>query len=97
MRERVIERYLHTEVTRAGGTTRKMRGRKALPDRLVAWPGRAGCRSRPPLIHLVELKAPGGKPRADQVREHERLDALGHHVYVLNTLACVDAYVSKFK
>ena len=38
---------------------------------------------------FVELKAPGKKPAAHQLREHARLMALGQRVEVIDSLAGV--------
>lgn len=93
MRESVVEKYLHTEVTTAGGTTRKFKspGRKAVPDRIVIWSGKNG--SAMANVHFVETKAPSKKPRADQAREHRRLRKLGCVVLVIDTKLKVDKYV----
>ncbi|EBD6078502.1 VRR-NUC domain-containing protein [Salmonella enterica] len=48
-----------------------------VPDRIVLLPGGR--------IVFVECKAPGKPPRADQLREHERLRALGFTVVVLDS------------
>lgn len=78
-RESAIEKHLVNEVKKAGGIAYKFvsPGRKAVPDRLVLLPG--GC------LIFVECKAPGEKPRADQIREHEKLRALGFNVAVLDS------------
>lgn len=87
MRESTIERYLHQQVTKAGGTTRKFvsPGHKDVPDRIVIWP-LAG-------VHFVETKAPGKKPRAGQLREHARLRKLGCTVLTIESPKEVDTYV----
>ncbi|CAM7597842.1 VRR-NUC domain-containing protein [Morganella morganii subsp. morganii] len=79
VREDVIERHLVSEVKKAGGIAYKFvsPGRRAVPDRLVLLPGGK--------IIFVECKAPGEKPRPDQLREHARLLALGHQVVVLDS------------
>ncbi|MET4892518.1 VRR-NUC domain-containing protein [Morganella morganii] len=79
VREDVIERHLVNEVKKAGGIAYKFvsPGRRAVPDRLVLLPGGK--------VIFVECKAPGEKPRADQLREHARLFALGHQVIVLDS------------
>lgn len=79
VREDVIERHLVNEVKKAGGIAYKFvsPGRRAVPDRLVLLPGGK--------IIFVECKAPGEKPRPDQLREHARLFALGHQVVVLDS------------
>lgn len=78
VREDVIERHLVNEVKKAGGIAYKFvsPGRRAVPDRLVLLPGGK--------VIFVECKAPGEKPRPDQLREHARLFALGHQVIVLD-------------
>lgn len=76
-RENLIEKYLVAEVKKAGGMAYKFvsPGRRSVPDRIVLLPGGR--------IVFVECKAPGKPPRADQLREHERLRALGFSVVVL--------------
>ncbi|PHM33294.1 VRR-NUC domain-containing protein [Xenorhabdus innexi] len=79
IREDVIERHLVNEVKKAGGIAYKFvsPGRRGVPDRIVVLPnGR---------VVFVECKAPGEKPRPDQLREHERLRALGQTVVVLDS------------
>lgn len=76
-RESLIEKHLVAEVRKAGGIAYKFvsPGRRSVPDRLVLLPGGR--------LVFVECKAPGKEPRADQLREHERLRALGFSVVVL--------------
>ncbi|PHM39301.1 nuclease p44 [Xenorhabdus mauleonii] len=79
IREDVIEKHLVNEVKKAGGIAYKFvfPGRRGVPDRIVVLPkGR---------VVFVECKAPGEKPRPDQLREHERLRALGQKVVVLDS------------
>jgi hypothetical protein len=58
-----------------GGEVRKVEwsGRRCAPDLLVLMPGHH---------FFVEVKAPGEKPRPEQVREHERLRVAGFDVFV---------------
>lgn len=79
IRESTVENNLVKKVKAAGGTAYKFTspGRKAVPDRLVLLPGGR--------VVFVECKAPGEQPRADQVREHNRLRALGFKVVVLDS------------
>ncbi len=67
IRESTIEKYLVTEVKKSDGIAYKFLspGRRAVPDRLVLLPGGRAV--------FVECKAPGEKPRPEQLREHERL------------------------
>lgn len=67
-----------------GGDTRKCRweGRAGAPDLLILLDGR----------HLwVEVKAPGKRPGAHQLREHERLRAAGCDVFVVDSLEAFEA------
>lgn len=50
---------------------------RTVPDRIVLLPGGR--------LIFVECKAPGEQPRADQLREHKRLRALGFTVVVLDS------------
>lgn len=90
MRERDIERYLDAQVRRIGGTTRKIRfvGRRGAPDRVVMLPGGR--------LVWVELKRPGEKPEAHQLREHARLAALGQVVAVIDSYAGVESFINAF-
>lgn len=79
IRESTVESNLVKKVKAAGGIAYKFTspGRKAVPDRLVLLPGGR--------LVFVECKAPDEQPRADQVREHNRLRALGFKVVVLDS------------
>ena len=70
MREKYIEQKLVREVKRRGGLC------EGWPDRLVLLPdGKFG---------LVEVKAPGKKPRVLQEHRHDQLRSLGYKVFVLD-------------
>ncbi len=104
MRESTVEKYLHDQVTAKGGTTRKFKGRRNNPDRIVIWPefktfaAHIGIYETTPVrIHFVETKAPGKGARDGQKREHLRLRKLGCTVCVLDTKAKVDRYVSLYR
>jgi hypothetical protein len=90
MLERVVETYLVNRVKVLGGEVRKVQwiGRRGAPDRLVMLPV---SRYRLTPTIWVELKAPGKKPPAHQLREHERMRAMGQHVVVIDTCEGVDA------
>lgn len=79
IRESSIEKHLVAEVKKAGGIAYKFisPGRRAVPDRLVLLPGGR--------VVFVECKAPDEKPRPEQLREHERLRAMGFSVVVLDS------------
>ena len=78
MREKSIERKLVEAVKRRSGICPKWvaPGFDGVPDRLVFLPGRK--------FGLVEVKAPGEKPRALQLSRHRLLDKLGFHTYILD-------------
>ncbi|MGJ0578051.1 VRR-NUC domain-containing protein [Xenorhabdus bovienii] len=79
IRESVIEDHLVKEIKKAGGIAYKFvsPGRRSVPDRICVLPGGR--------ILFVECKAPGERPRPDQIREHERLRALGCEVVILDS------------
>lgn len=78
MREKVIEQKLVAEVKKRGGICPKWvsPGFDGMPDRIVLLPGRH--------FELVEVKAPGERPRPLQVSRHRLLMRLGFRVYVLD-------------
>jgi len=79
MREDQIENRLVRGVKRLCGMCEKFTspGRRSVPDRLITLPGGA--------VIFVECKRPGGKPTANQTRDHERRRRLGAEVYVVST------------
>jgi len=83
MRESDVEKYLVKRVKELGGEIRKVKwvGRRGAPDRFVMVYG---------LNFFVELKAPGEKPRPEQVREIELLKTREVGVYVLDSIDAVD-------
>ena len=93
-RERDIERHLVKRVKALGGEVRKVtwQGRRGAPDRLVMLPSRfdePGMHwTRQPI--WVELKAPGVKPEVHQLREHERMRAMGQRVVVIDSIDGVE-------
>lgn len=97
-----IEAHLKRRVKELGGEVRKLAwiGRANAPDRLVmlpvnemAWTSMPSRRRHP----LVELKAPGVKPSAAQLREHERLRAAGFFVLVLDSVEAVDSWIGTIR
>lgn len=100
MRESTIERYLVRRVKALGGEVRKVQwiGRIGAPDRVVLglhrthWHNGVEIRVQRPV--WVELKAPGKKPEAHQVREHKKLRQRGEDVVVIDSLEGVDALLA---
>lgn len=94
MREREIERHLVRRVKEQGGEVRKVQwiGRRGAPDRLVMLPyGEiSNGWTRFATSCWVELKAPGKKPEAYQLREHERMRKMGQRVVVIDSLEGVE-------
>ena len=93
MRERDIEAHLVKRVKELGGEVRKVtwQGRRGAPDRLVMLPhGMRGGRYSSIKTFWVELKAPGVKPEAHQVREHKRMQAMGQIVLVIDNTSDID-------
>lgn len=94
IRERDIERHLVKRVKDLGGEVRKVQwiGRRGAPDRLVMLPNpgrdRFGDIQSPTI--WVELKAPGKKAEPHQVREHERMRAMGQRVVVIDSIEGVE-------
>ncbi|MCA8214513.1 hypothetical protein LGN20_11430 [Burkholderia cepacia] len=87
MLEKTVEAYLVDRVRAAGGDAYKFSSpaRVSVPDRIVIFP--------PARIYFVELKRPGGVVTKGQLREHERLRALGCDVRVIDSREAVDAFV----
>ena len=79
MREKVIEQKLVSEVKMRGGVCPKWVSPSfgGMPDRLVFLP-----KSK---FGMVEVKAPGGKPRKLQEARHRMFRQLGFEVYVLDS------------
>jgi hypothetical protein len=94
LRESVIEKHLVKRVKELGGEVRKVQwiGRRGAPDRLVMLP--AGFRLALPNTIWVELKATGVKPETHQLREHERMRAMGQRVVVIDSIEGVEELLS---
>ena len=80
MREKEVEQKLIEAVKKMGGIAPKFTspGFDGMPDRLVFLPGRH--------FGMVEVKAPGEKPRPLQVSRHKLLQRLGFKVYILDAI-----------
>jgi hypothetical protein len=98
MRERDIEKHLVARVKALDGECRKIQwiGRRGapdrlvmLPDRLVMLPDRVGDGFGGTTV-WVELKASGVKPKAHQLREHDRMRKMGQRVVVIDSIEGVE-------
>lgn len=78
VRENTVERRFNLLARRHGGLSLKWvsPGRLGVPDRLLFMPGGR--------LYLVELKRPGGKPRASQNAMFAKLEKRGFHVWVVD-------------
>ena len=89
MREKEIERYFTKQVAKAGGKSYKWvsPGNPGVPDRIVLHGG---------MVFFVELKAPGGKLRATQLRAFRELMKFGKDVWILSSKKDVDEFIRAF-
>ena len=80
MREKYIESRLVSEVKKRNGICLKWVSPSfdGVPDRLVFLPGRH--------FGMVEVKAPGEKPRPLQASRHKLFKRLGFKVYILDAV-----------
>ena len=87
VREATIEAYLRDRVKALGGIAYKWvsPGNVGVPDRLIVFPGGT--------VYFRELKAPGKKPTPLQVRQLEKLKALGFDVGVIDSKQGVDDFI----
>lgn len=92
MAERDIRKALKTRVEAYGGEVRAVSwlGRRHAPDVLCLFPEPTFTEGH---SRWVETKAPGGKPNAGQLREHERMRAAGCVVLVISTLKQLDDWL----
>lgn len=90
LKESDIEKYLVKQVKLAGGEVRKVQwiGRRGAPDRFVMMPYGDSI--------WIELKAPGVKAEAYQLREHARMEAMHQIVYVIDSFTDVDALLHTY-
>ena len=84
MTEKQIELKLIKETKKQGGLALKFisPSLSGMPDRLLLFPGGR--------LAFVEVKAPGEKPRALQLKRHGMLRRLGFRVYVLDDAAQIE-------
>lgn len=76
--ETPVERALVAAVSARGGLAIKLAPTvRGLPDRMILLPNGGA--------HLIELKAPGERPRESQRMVHRHLEAMGHPVTTIDT------------
>lgn len=82
--EKYIERYLNRKVEELGGISLKYSnlGATGYPDRVVLLPGGKTV--------WAELKSKGRKPSLIQSLRFEQMEAIGHHVFVCDSIEKVD-------
>ena len=83
MLERDIEKALVKRIKALGGLCEKFVSPSniGVPDRLVTLPGK---------ILFVELKSPGKKPTAKQLKDHAKRRSYGCTVLVVDSLEGID-------
>jgi hypothetical protein len=89
MLESQIEKRLRERVKEHGGMALKFvsPGCRGVPDRLVFMPGGQ--------LYLVELKAPGEKPRPLQRYMRKKLLSLGFNYYIIDSYEAVEVFISE--
>lgn len=88
MNEKLIEKKLREGVKKLGGLALKIYcvSFTGLPDRLVLLPGGR--------VKWVEVKTTGKKPTPRQLAVHHQLERLGFPVWVIDTEAQVNEFLS---
>ena len=89
MREKTIEQKFRAAVRDVGGVAVKFTspGFDGVPDRLALLPDGK--------MAFVEVKAPGKKPRPQQLARHRLLRKLGFKVYVLDDESQIEKIISE--
>jgi hypothetical protein len=91
MLEKDIEHKLVMEVKRVGGLALKFTspGMVGVPDRIILMPNGK--------IAFAELKAPGKKPRAIQVKRIKQIRQLGFKVYVIDNTQMIGGVIDEIR
>lgn len=93
MKESAIELSLVYNVQNKGGIAYKFTSPnvRGVPDRLVLLPLPPNlCKILSKYMFFVECKTPGKKPRAAQIKEHNRIRQLGYTVIIKDNLTSED-------
>ena len=90
MLEKEVEKYFNQEIKKIGGLSMKFvsPGKNGVPDRLVLLKGN---------VYFVELKKPGEKPRALQIKIHKEFEEQGFPVTTIDTKESVDNFIAIIK
>lgn len=89
--EKVLERYLCSEVKKLGGWAVKLLSGlvTGLPDRLILLPGG--------VVAFVEVKTTGKKLKAIQVVRGKQLKVLGFRVEVVDSKEGINNFINSYK
>lgn len=89
--EKVLEKYLVSEVKKLGGWALKLLSGlvTGLPDRLILLPGGG--------VAFVEVKTTGKKASAVQLVRHKQLTHLGFRVDVLDSKEGINNFINSYK
>ncbi len=90
MQEKYLEQKLRTLIESKGGMALKLisPGLAGVPDRLVLLPNGRIC--------FVELKKPGMKMRALQLKRKKQLETLGFSVYCVDSIESLKEFMEDF-
>ena len=84
--ESKIETYLKNQIKQIGGLCYKFKSTvNGVPDQLVIYKQK---------LHLVEVKRPGERPRANQVHVHNQINKQGVPVHTVDTEASVNTFIT---
>jgi phosphoketolase len=87
MRESALEAYLANRARELGAICWKWQSsRRGVPDRIFIFKGQ---------VVFIELKAPGGKPTAQQLHVHGLMIGQGVRVEVVDSKEAVDALLQE--
>lgn len=84
--EGIVEDYFKTQVELAGGLPLKFKSpsSRGVPDQLVLYDGQT---------FYAEIKAPGKKPRKDQLSIHKKFKKHGVTVYIIDSKEQTDWFI----
>ena len=89
MIEKRIEQALKKAVEKRGGIAWKYiaPAKRGVPDRIVLMPGGK--------IWFIELKAPGKRPTAIQLKRKAQIESMGFMVRIIDSLEAVDRFIEE--